>query len=268
MTRISGSRCVVTGAARGMGKLLAQRLLEDGARVALLDRDEAELEATRAQLAAIGDARSWVVDLADGEAIYDTCAKVEADLKGVDIVVNNAGIVTGGALAEVSDERHALTYAVNVLGVVRMTRALLPGMIERGRGHVVNMASAAGLTGVALQTTYSSSKWAVVGFSESLHYEMRHLGHPIPVTCVCPGFVDTGMFDGAEPPLLMPMLKPGEVTDRVIRAIRGQERLVTMPLLVGTVPLMRATLPGRVQDFIAEKLGVSKSMEGWRGHGS
>ncbi len=266
MTRISGSRCVVTGAARGIGKLLAQRLLEDGARVALLDLDEETLEKTRAQLSAIGDVRAYTLDVSDGPSIYEVCERILSDMKGIDLLVNNAGIVTGGPLTEVSDERHTLTFAVNVLGVVRMTRALLPSMMERRQGHIVNIASAAGLTGVALQTTYSSSKWAVVGFSESLHYELRHLKHPIPVTCICPGYIDTGMFDGVEPPMLMPMLKPERVVERIMRAIRDDERQVMMPFVVGGVPLLRAALPGRVQDFITEKLGVSKSMEGWRGH--
>ena len=265
MSEITGARCVVTGGARGMGRLLAKRFLEDGARVVLLDVDGAELDKTCKELSALGYVRGIRVDLTDGEALYEAAAEAEADLGGVDILVNNAGVVTGGPLAEVSDARHELTYAVNILAVVRMTRALLPGMLERGRGHVVNMASAAGLTAVPLQTTYCSSKWAAVGFSEALRAEMNHLGHPVKVTCVCPGYVDTGMFDGVKAPLTMPMLDPDDVVDSVIKAIRTEQRTVTMPLIVGAVPLMRAVMPGALVDRISDILGVNKSMETWRG---
>ncbi len=266
MSRIDGARCLVTGGARGMGRGIAEALLSRGASVALLDIDQSGLDEATEALGRRGRVLSRVCDMQDVDAIYAAAEWAESDLGGVDILVNNAGVVSGGPLIDVTEEEHTRTWMVNALGVARMTRAVLPKMIRHGRGHVVNMGSASGLTGLALGTTYAASKWAVVGFSESLHSEMRHFGHPIVVTCVCPGYVDTGMFDGIKPPMLLPLLQPEKVVRATLTAIEEDQFLVTMPFIVGTVPLMRAVLPRRVLDVIAERLGVNKSMSGWRGH--
>jgi len=250
-----------------MGRLFAETCLDRGATVAVLDIDKDGLDQTVAELGSRGDIRGWVCDMADLDAIYKSAEEVIADLGGIDVLINNAGIVSAGPITEVSEDKHTLTFMVNALGVARMSRAVLPSMIARGRGHIVNIASAAGLTGVALGATYSSSKWAVVGFSESLLYEMAHLGHPIKVTCVCPGYVDTGMFDGVKPPLLMPLLRPTTVVRHTMKAIEDDARMVTLPYMVSKVPLLRAVLPDRIQDFLANKLGVNRSMETWKGHG-
>ncbi|MFT7624662.1 MAG: all-trans-retinol dehydrogenase (NAD+) [Myxococcota bacterium] len=96
---------------------------------------------------------------------------------------------------------------------------------------------------------------------------MRHLGHPIRVTCVCPGYVDTGMFDGIKTPLLLPLLKPGPVVGQTLAAIEQDRFMVAMPFIVGRVPLHRALFPRRILDVVADRLGVNKSMERWRGRG-
>jgi all-trans-retinol dehydrogenase (NAD+) len=138
-------------------------------------------------------------------------------------------------------------------------------MVERQRGHIVNIASASSFQGVALMTSYAASKWAVLGFSESLIYELQLDGHPIQVTSVCPGYIDTGMFDGANPPWIMPFLKPSDVAEAVVRGIQNNERTVLMPPIVKAVPLMKL-LPNRLTDFLAHKLGINRSMEEWKGH--
>ena len=138
-------------------------------------------------------------------------------------------------------------------------------MIERKRGHIVNIASASSLSGVALMTSYAASKWAVLGFSESLIYELQMDNHPISVTSVCPGYIDTGMFDGANPPWVMPFLKPAKVADSVVRSIERDERLLIMPPIVKTMAVLRL-LPNRVTDFVAHRLGINRSMEEWTGH--
>lgn len=266
MTQIANARCIVTGGARGMGRLFGERLLRRGCQVALIDVAKDALEETRAQLARLGTVHAFVGDMADGPDVYRVAGEAVDALGGVDLLINNAGVVTGGALTDVSDERHALTYLVNTLGVVRMTRAVLPAMIAGRGGHVVNIASAAGLTAVPLQTTYCSSKWAVVGFSEALALELTHLGHPIGVTTVCPSFVDTGMFEGVKPPMLVPMLRPEDVVDRTLVAVEKDEPMLVMPLMAKQIPWMRAVLPRRLLAFLNDRLGVNRSMETWRGH--
>ena len=268
MSELRGARSLVTGAARGMGKLFAERLLRRGGQVAMADVDAEGLEAAAAELRGLGMLTTHVGNLATAEDPYRIVAEAEAALGGLDLVVNNAGVVTGGPLTEVSDARHQLTMDVNVMGVVRTTRAALPGLIARQRGHILNLASAASLTGVALQTTYCASKWAVLGFSEALRYELMQLypKAPIHVTAVCPSFVDTGMFDGASPPRLVPMLKPETVVDRALRAVEKDARTIMLPATIRGVPVLRVLLPDRLVDFFSDKLGVNRAMQGWRGH--
>jgi len=241
--------------------------LRRGATVTLLDVDEEAVRAAADVLGAHGTTHAVVCDMADCDAIYAAAARALEAMGGVDILVNNAGIVSAGPLAEVSEARHTLTFMVNTLGVTRMTRAILPSMMAQQRGHIVNVASAAGLTGVAMGTTYSASKWAVVGFSESLHYELRFQKQPIKVSTICPGYVDTGMFDGVRAPHLMPLLQPEEVVAKMVEAIEADRLMVTLPPLVHAVPALRGIIPASVRAYIADKLGVTRSMETWTGHG-
>ena len=265
MTEISGRRALITGGARGIGRLIGERLLRQGAEVILVDRDETGLARTAADFQAFGRLHTRVADMASAESIQTMAEDVLKTLGPVDILVNNAGIVRGGPIHEVEDADHDLTLRVNALGVILVTKRFLPTMLERQRGHIVNIASASSFGGVALMASYAASKWAVLGFSESLIYEMQMGDHPIQVTSVCPGFIDTGMFDGASPPMLMPLLQPSEVADAVMRGIQKNERLVIMPPIVKTVPLLKL-LPDRLTDFLAHLLGINRSMEHWKGH--
>ena len=264
MSEVRGSTALVTGGARGIGRLIGERLLRAGATVVFVDRDETGLARVASEFATIGRVHTRVADLACSESIQGLAEDVLNTIGPVDILVNNAGIVRGGRVHEVSDEDHELTLRVNTLGVILTTKQFLPKMIERRRGHIVNIASASSFGGVALMASYAASKWAVLGFSESLIYELQLDGHPISVTSVCPGYIDTGMFDGANPPWIMPFLKPANVADTVFHAIKHNERLVTMPPIMKTVPLMKL-LPDRVTDFLAHKLGINRSMEQWKG---
>ncbi len=266
MSSIDGKRALVTGGAAGIGKVTAEALARRGAKLILVDRDRAGLDAAARAVERHTDCATVVADLTDVDAIYAAVREAEAAFGGVDLLINNAGYVKGGPLVEVEERDHTRTIELNVLGVTRMTRAVLPGMIARGHGHIVNIASAAGLTGVALQTTYSASKWAVVGFTEALAYELEALGHPIEVSCICPSFVNTGMFHGAKPPHLVPMLEPSDVANGIIDAIRHNKRLVALPKIIGVVPAVRGFFTARARGRIADLLGVNTSMKGWRGH--
>jgi all-trans-retinol dehydrogenase (NAD+) len=113
------------------------------------------------------------------------------------VVVNNAGVVSGQHLIDLAPEQIERTFAVNVLALYWVTKAFLPAMLANGEGHVVTVASAAGLIGVAKQTDYSASKHAAVGFDESLRMELRRMGSRLRTTVVCPYYIDTGMFEGA-----------------------------------------------------------------------
>lgn len=268
MTELRGARVLITGAASGLGRKLALSLARKGASdLALLDIDEVNLRRVAREVEAVGArARAFRCDLLDREAIYATADKVRAEVGEIDILVNNAGIVSGKSFLELDDDAIERTFGVNTLALFWMTKAFLPQMIRRNRGHVVNVASSAGLIGIARLADYCASKWAAVGFDESLRMELRQRASGVKTTVVMPFFIDTGMFDGAKSrfPLLFPILKEDKVVARIVRAIeRDQPRLI-MPPLVHIVPIGRV-LPPWLFDSIADFFGMNRSMEEFTG---
>jgi all-trans-retinol dehydrogenase (NAD+) len=258
---------LITGAANGIGRLLALGAAARGARVTLLDRDQAGLLEAQAEIhQAGGDAAGFMVDLCDRDAIQATAARVLATRGPVDILVNNAGIVTGRTLLECSDAAIERTFQVNTLALFWTVRALLPAMIARGRGHVVTIASAAGLAGTSRLTDYCASKFAAVGFDESLRLELKRLGLPIRTTVVCPYYVDTGMFRGVRTrfPWLLPILRPDYVAARILSAIQGDRRRLVLPRFVMAVLLARV-LPLDLFDGLMRFFGVDRSMDEFAG---
>ena len=265
MTDIHGRRALITGAAGGIGSGLATELARAGARLVLWDVDAEGLRRVRAELERDGHAvDSYVCDLTDRQQIADTAAQTLADGGPIDILVNNAGIVSGNYLLDIPDESIERTFRVNALAPFWTVKAFLPAMLERGEGHLVTIASAAGLAGTARLTDYCASKFAAVGFDEALRQELRQLDSRIVTTVVCPFFIDTGMFDGARARFswLLPVLRPGAVVRRIVKAIEADRRRLVMPWFV------YITWPGRLLpvswfDGLMRFLGVSRSMDGF-----
>jgi all-trans-retinol dehydrogenase (NAD+) len=263
MTAFRGAHVLITGAASGLGRLMALEAVRRGARVSLLDRDAQGLagvcEVLRAEK---GDAEGFVVDLSDRAALQATCGEVQGTRGGVDILINNAGIVSGKTLLECSDEAIERTFQVNVLAGFWTVRAFLPGMLAAGKGHIVTVASAAGLAGTSRLVDYSASKFAAVGFDESLRMELKRLGSPVRTTVVCPFFIDTGMFEGVKTRFawLLPILKPDYVVRRILKAIEGNRSRLVMPRFVLTVPVVRV-LPPILFDAVLGFFGVNRSMD-------
>lgn len=270
MSEIRNATVLITGGAMGLGRLLAERCAAEGAaRIVLWDINAEALEETASALRAGGaEVRTAVVDVSSLDAIRDEAARTLEAVGGVDLLFNNAGIVVGRPFAEHSHEDIERTIRINVLGVMHVARAFVPRMLEQGRGHVVNIASAAGLIPVPRQSAYSPSKWAVLGFSEILRLELEALGEDLHVTTVCPSYINTGMFDGAKAPLLTPILDQHVAADRIIAAVKSNRILLRMPFMVKLIPLLRGTLPARVFDLVAGRIfGVYKSMEEFKGRG-
>jgi all-trans-retinol dehydrogenase (NAD+) len=270
VSEIKGRTALVTGGASGMGKLLALRLAEAGAKVVVWDIDERALDGVVAELTAAGsaDARGYACNVGDYDAVAATASRTLADVGPVDILVNNAGVVSGASLLDLTPAQIERTFRVNTLSLFWTTKAFLPEMIRNGRGHIVNLASASGYIGVAKLADYSASKWAAIGFDESLRAELAKSAPAIRTTVVCPYYVDTGMFHGVRSrfSFLLPILKPEAVVRKIIRAIERDKVRVVMPPLVYLVPAMRL-LPVRMMDGLAGALGVNVSMDHFSGRG-
>ncbi|MDX1500504.1 MAG: SDR family NAD(P)-dependent oxidoreductase, partial [Woeseiaceae bacterium] len=189
-----------------------------------------------------------------------------ADVGRIDVLINNAGVVSGKPLLEITDDAIERTFAVNALAPIWMVRAFLPGMLERGNGHIVTIASAAGLAGTARLTDYCASKFAAVGFDEALRVELAQQGSDVVTTIVCPYFVATGMFDGVATRFswLLPVLDPDRVVRRILRAIRRNRRRVVMPWFLYTVWPTRV-LPVPLFDRLMKFFGAVDSMNTFAG---
>ena len=261
---IDGARVLITGAGSGIGRLMALDAAARGAAEILIwDLSADSGDAVRDEITAVGgQARSFEVNVADSAQVETVAERTGP----VDILINCAGIVTGKKLLDADADAIRRVYDVNTLALYWTTKAFLPGMLERDRGAVVTIASAAGLTGVARQTDYSASKWAAVGFTESLRSELRAEGSRVDTLVVCPFYINTGMFDGVRTkfPRLLPILEETDVSTRVLNAIEsGREQLV-MPPLVRLVPGVRL-LPTRAFDTVMDFLGVNQTMDHFTG---
>lgn len=216
--QLKGAVAVVTGASSGIGEAVAVGLAQRGAKVVLTARRKERLDvlADRIERAG-GTALPIRCDVTDREQLASLPTVVKEAFGPCDVLVNNAGVPGGGEFAKLTYEQIASIIQVNVLGVMYGTRAFLPGMLKRGHGHIVNIASLAGRFATPGASVYGASKHAVVAFSESLFYEVEE--HGVLVTAVNPGFVVTESFplEDMNPRLVLTMER---VAGAVIRAVR------------------------------------------------
>ena len=193
--RFTDRGVVVTGAAAGMGRAISKAFLSEGARVVLLDIDDDRVKNTADELAQdAGDDRvlSMKCDVTNAEEVAQTVALCEEQLGGIDVLVNNAGVITMHPVVELSDHDWDFVMDVNAKGVFLMVRAALPGMLERERANIVNIASQAGKRGYKLFTHYCASKAAVIVFSKGVALEAAP---KVRINCLCPGIVNTEMME-------------------------------------------------------------------------
>lgn len=227
--RLDGAIAIISGASRGVGRATALRLAAEGAKVVAVARDAGALDLVRntAQERGLpGSIVGLVADVRDAAAIRALSASVIGEHGGVDVLVNNAGAERVKPLPDVSDADYDLTVDTNLRGVFHMTRAFLPGMLARRRGHIVSMASMAGIRGFAEDAIYCASKFGVVGFMESLDEEVRSRG--IKVTTICPGAIETELLTWLAPddPSRKHLLLPDDVADAILYALRQPARAV------------------------------------------
>ena len=269
MTSLVGKTVLITGAARGIGRLMALGAARRGATLVLWGIHQEPLELVAKEIENEGGtAHTYLCDVGDRSAVEFVADQVRRDGLRVDVLVNNAGVVAGRYFLDLTEEDIERTFRVNALAHYWTTRAFLPGMVERDSGHIVTIASVAGLFGIPRTTAYSGSKHAVVGFHESLRLELRRVAPGIRTTLVCPGHIDTGMFEGVKVrSRLIPTLHSEDVAEAVLRAVERNRFQVLMPPITHLIRPLRI-LPPAAFDTTLRILGVASSMDHFVGrHG-
>lgn len=189
---------LVTGASSGIGREFARQLAADGTDIVIVARRAERLEslATEVRTDHGVDVEILAADLLDPEDRAGVERRLVDVSPPVDLLVNNAGMSTFGPFTDLDPEREARLVELNALTVLRLTHAAVPGMVERGRGTIINVSSMAGFQPLPMNTTYAATKAFVTSFSEGLHEELRGTG--VHVTALCPGFVHTEFHEGGE----------------------------------------------------------------------
>jgi short-subunit dehydrogenase len=269
---VAGKNVLVTGAAMGMGRLFAERAVAEHARsVVLWDVNESALNETLATMETGSSAVSgYIVDLGDPEQVRVTAEAVLADLGEIHVLINNAGVVRGNKFFWETDSVRdtKLTIDVNTLAPMYVAREFLPTMVASAQEcRLVNLASAAGFTPNPRMAAYAGSKWAVIGWSDSVRLELKQAGiDHVKVTTVCPYYVNTGMFDGAKSAPLLPILEPTDVVEESWQGMCAGSSFVIMPRTVVLSEVLKGLVPIGVRDFIADNIiGVYHTMEDFTG---
>ncbi len=247
LTSCKGLAALVTGASSGIGRALALRLARDGARVALVARRAAELEALAAEIRGKGgEAIPIPGDVSDRSAAERIAARALRELGRVDILFNNAGYGGHRPFLEWDLDDLERMMRVNYLGSVYLTKRLLPQMVERRTGWVVFVASVAGRIGTPEESAYAATKFAVVGLAEALSIEVEDAG--VHVLTVCPGVVRTPFFDAEALARLPPVarrriVEPDELVDAIFEALARGRHQLTFPRSLAVAYVVKAIAP-------------------------
>jgi NAD(P)-dependent dehydrogenase (short-subunit alcohol dehydrogenase family) len=268
--QLAGGVAVVTGAASGIGRALAERVAAEGMRVAVADVEAEPLAVVAASLRAGGaEVLDATVDVSDADAVERFAAAVNERFGAVDVLCNNAGVAGGGPAWALTLDDWRWVLDVNLWGVIHGVRAFVPAMVERGRGHVVNTASMAGLSAAPFLGAYAASKWAVVGLTETMYHELAMVAPGVGVSVLCPAWVSTRIHEsgrnrpghfaetwrpGGDPEMPSPVADavragkdPADVAAAVVDAIRERRLwILTHPEAVGVLAdRSEALLSGR-----------------------
>ncbi|XP_076039580.1 epidermal retinol dehydrogenase 2-like [Oratosquilla oratoria] len=263
---IKGNVVLITGGGSGIGRLMCLKFAKFGAKIVTWDvNTPANEETARMVREAGGECHAQTVDLCNRDAIYVAADIIKKDIGKVDILVNNAGIVTGKSFLDSPDDSIQRTFDVNTMAHFWLAKAFLPEMLSADKGHIVTVASLAGMVGVNKLTDYCASKFAAVGFDETLRTELMVEGRKgVHTTLVCPYYIDTGMFDGVSS-RLMPILKPEFVANSIVDGTLCNEYVIILPWYSRFLVLLKLLLPQKAIYLCGRVIGVNCSMDEFRG---
>lgn len=271
MSTFKSKKVLITGGASGIGKIMGEQALNKGAEVLVIwDINQNNIDTTIEELSKLGHVRGFRVDVSNYEMVTSSYAKVKAKVGEIDILINCAGIITSNKTFDVctSDEIDK-TMKVNAIAPMYVARQVLPEMIARNSGHICNIASAGGMLANPKMSIYAASKWAAIGWSDSVRIELQEMKSKVRITTIAPYYITTGMFDGVESKVF-PLLKPKNVANKIIKAIESNKDfkmfMPWIPCPHHFIRLMQGILPMRFFDWLmGNVLGIYHTMDNFTG---
>ena len=265
--KIKDSNVLITGGASGIGKIMGRMALEKGAKYLIIwDINEANIATTIEEFAPIGRVKGYRVDVGNIEAIREAYAIAVKECGDIDILINNAGIITGNKTFDQVDIAEIdRTMLINAVAPMYVAREILPDMLRRRQGHICNITSAGGMLGNPRMAVYGASKWAAIGWSESVRIELQEQKSKVRVTTVAPYYINTGMFGGVKSPII-PILDPENTARKILRAVEKNRIFRGIPFGLHFIRFWQFILPIPVFDFFFGKVfGIYHTMDNFVG---
>ena len=278
MKDLSSRVAILTGASRGLGVYIARALASEGVHLALAARNEERLNEVKAELEGLGvRVVAVATDICDLDQLRHLVARCESELGPPDLLINNAGIENAAAYDAIPLDEIDRFIDVNLRAPMRLTRLVLPGMVARNRGHIVNVCSLAGLAPAAFGEPYAATKHGMVGFTKSLRASEQAAGSQVSATAISPGFItDDGMYaqmqheGAAQSPTLLGTSPPSAVANAVVRGIRNVLPHVVVNPGVPRLLFAVSLLFPRFAEWVSMRIGahrVFQSLAERRGRG-
>lgn len=278
MSTFKGKKVLITGGASGIGKLMGEMALAKGAAALVIwDINQESIESVVQELGQkakdqgrVGRVYGMRVDVSNQPMVADHYAQTKQEVGEIDILINSAGIITSNkTFDQCTPDEINRTMMVNALAPMYVAQQVLPDMVARDSGHICNIGSAGGMISNPRMSIYAASKWATIGWSDSVRIELREMRSCVRVTTIAPYYITTGMFDGVRSKIF-PLLRPENVASRILRAI---ERDTAFKMFMPWIPcphhfirLLQGILPIRVFDWLVGRvLGIYHTMDHFTG---
>ncbi|MCQ2069256.1 MAG: SDR family NAD(P)-dependent oxidoreductase [Bacteroidaceae bacterium] len=265
--RFNGANVLITGGASGIGRIMGRMALERGsARLIIWDINESNIELVKNELSGIGQVSGLCVDVSDSDIIEKAYRSTVNTYGPVDILIQCAGIVTSNATFDSLTPRDIeRTMMINAVAPMNVAHVMLADMIKRDKGHICNIASAAGMLSMPKMSVYSASKWSVIGWSDSVRIELAKMKSKVRFTTVAPYFINTGMFDGVSSKIF-PILDPENTARKIIRAIERNKDFRGIPFGFHFIRFWQAVLPVALFDYVFGTIfGIYHTMDHFTG---
>jgi len=248
--KIEGKKVLITGGCSGIGKIMARRCLEKKAACVIIwDINEAAITATVEELSNLGKVFGHKADISSPASIDTAYEATKAACGDVDILINNAGIITNNKVfSEQTDADINRTFDINTKGAMFVALRYIKDMKARGCGHICNVTSSAGMLALPKMSLYASSKWAAIGWSESVRIELEREKSPVKITTIAPYFINTGMFDGIRS--FFKIQDPEVVARKTLSAIERELGYRGIPFSEHFIRLMQGIFPHRLFNFV------------------